>query len=95
MKNEKGLLRRDFRAFLFVIWKRLGLPPPTAIQYDIAQYLQHGPRRKMIMAFRGVGKTSIYAAYALWRLTVEPETKILVVSASKSLADSIGLAAST
>jgi hypothetical protein len=89
VKNEKGLLRRDFRAFLFVIWKRLGLPPPTAIQYDIAQYLQHGPRRKMIMAFRGVGKTSIYAAYALWRLTVEPETKILVVSASKSLADSI------
>lgn len=83
----------DFRAFLFLIWRRLGLPPPTPAQYDIARYLQVGPRRKMVMAFRGVGKTGIYAAYALWRLYTAPETKILVVSASKGMAD--GLASVT
>ncbi len=89
MERSDAPLRRDFRKFLFVVWRRLGLPPPTPVQYDIAQYLQHGPRRKVVMAFRGVGKTSIYAAFALWRLYCAPDAKILVVSASKSLADAI------
>lgn len=32
----------DFRNFLFLVWDHLGLPAPTAVQYDIAHYLQHG-----------------------------------------------------
>lgn len=72
---------------MFLIWKHLGLPPPTAVQYDIADYLQHGPKRKVIMAFRGIGKSWITAAFVLWLLYCDPQTKILVVSASKQRAD--------
>ena len=77
----------DFRNFLYVVWKHLGLPDPTPAQYDIAYYLQHGPRRLIIEAFRGVGKSWITVAYVVWRLYREPQMKIMVVSASKNLAD--------
>ncbi len=51
-------LKQDFRNFLYVIWKHLGLPPPTKVQYDIADFLQNQTiRRKIIEAFRGVGKS--------------------------------------
>ena len=46
----------DFRNFLYLAWDHLGLPAPTRIQYDIAEYLQNGPKRRVIEAFRGVGK---------------------------------------
>lgn len=78
---------KDFRNFLFVAWKHLGLPDPTPIQYDIAQYLQDGPRRRMVQAFRGVGKSWITSAFVLWTLLNDPDKKILVVSASKNRAD--------
>lgn len=38
-------LARDFRNFLYVVWKHLNLPDPTPVQYDIAHFMQHGPRR--------------------------------------------------
>ena len=78
---------KDFRNFLYVTWKHLGLPDPTPVQYDIAEYLQHGPRRRMVQAFRGVGKSWITSAFVLWTLYLDPEKKVLVVSASKSRAD--------
>lgn len=78
---------KDFRNFLFVTWKHLGLPDPTPIQYDIAEYLQTGPRRRMVQAFRGVGKSWITSAFVLWNLLNDPDKKILVVSASKNRAD--------
>ena len=78
---------KDFRYFLFLIWNHLDLPEPTPIQVDIAAYLQHGPKRKVIEAFRGVGKSWITAAYVLFRLYHNPQLKILVVSASKERAD--------
>jgi hypothetical protein len=79
----------DFRNFLYVVWKHLGLPAPTPEQYDIAHYLQHGPKRKMIMAFRGVGKSWIYGAFSAWRLYRNPDWKIVCVSASKRAADDL------
>lgn len=78
---------KDFRAFLYLVWKHLNLPDPTPIQYDIAHYLQHGPRRKVIEAFRGVGKSWITSAYVIWRLLLNPQLNFLVVSASKDRAD--------
>lgn len=77
----------DFRVFMYVIWKHLGLPAPTPVQYDIAHYLQHGPRRAVIEAFRGVGKSWITSAFVCWLLLNNPQLKILVVSASKDRAD--------
>lgn len=83
----EGRLTGDFRVFLYLIWKHLNLPDPTPLQYDIASYLQHGPKRSCVQAFRGVGKSWITSAFVLWTLYCDPETKILVVSASKERAD--------
>ncbi|AGC35562.1 putative terminase protein large subunit [Rhizobium phage RHEph01] len=80
-------LKKDFRNFLFVVWKHLNLPVPTAVQYDIAGYLQHGPKRCVIEAFRGVGKSYVTSAFVVWLLYCNPQLNILVVSASKDRSD--------
>ena len=77
----------DFRYFLIVTWRHLNLPDPTPVQLDIAEYLQHGARRKIIQGFRGVGKSWITSTYVVWRLRIDPQLKFLVVSASKDRAD--------
>ena len=78
---------KDFRNFLFLAWEHLRLPEPTPIQYDIATYLQHGPKRCCIQAFRGVGKSWITSAFVIHQLLLDPSKNILVVSASKQRAD--------
>jgi hypothetical protein len=70
-----------------MVWKHINLPPPTALQMDIAHWLQHGPNKIAIEAFRGVGKSFITGAYVPWELLRDPQKKILVVSASKVRAD--------
>ena len=77
----------DFKNFLYLVWMHLGLPAPTPIQYQIADYLQYGNRRIMIQAFRGVGKSYITVCYVVWLLLLNPDNHIMVVSASKSRAD--------
>jgi len=78
----------DFRVFLCQVWEYLGLPPPTLVQLDIAlEGLQKGPKRVIIQGFRGVGKSWITVAYVLWRLLLDPQIKIMVVSATQGLAD--------
>lgn len=84
---RKGDPLSDFRNFLFIVWKHLRLPAPTPIQYDIASYLQHGPRRCIVEAFRGVGKSWITVAFVCWLLLRNPQMQIEVISASKDLAD--------
>lgn len=86
MDNIKAI-KADFRNFLYTVWKHLLLPDPTPVQYDIANYLQYGPKRLIIEGFRGVGKSWITSAYVLWRLLIDPEYKFLVVSASKDRSD--------
>lgn len=86
-----ALIRADFRNFVFLLWEHLGLPAPTALQYDIAHYLQHGPKRRIIEAFRGVGKSWLTAAYVLWRLYCDPNERILVISASKDRSDAFAI----
>lgn len=77
----------DFRNFLYLVWKSINLPDPTPIQYDIAEYLQNSPRRAIIEAFRGVGKSFITSAFVCHQLLLNPDLKFLVVSASKARAD--------
>ena len=72
----------DFRYWLCIVWKHLGLPDPTPIQLDVADYMQHGPKRRVIQGYRGVGKSWMAAAYVLWRLRKDPQQKIMVNSAS-------------
>ena len=89
--DQLELVKSDFRNFVFLIWKHLHLPNPTEAQYDIADYLQNGPKRRMVEAFRGVGKSWITSAYVLWRLLNNPQEKILVVSASSGRANDFSI----
>ena len=77
----------SFPLFLSLVWKSLDLPRPTRAQLAIAEYLQNGPKRLQISAFRGLGKSWIAAAFVLWTLWNDIDKKILVVSASKQRAD--------
>jgi hypothetical protein len=94
MSNNNAVLDRlteDFRYFLTAIWKELNLPQPTRAQLAIAKYLQNGPKRLQISAFRGVGKSWITAAFVLWTLFKDPDQKIMVISASKERADNFSI----
>jgi len=90
-KNSLVLLQQDFKLFLQALWGQLDLPPPTRAQYAIADYLQSGPKRLQIQAFRGVGKSWITGAFVLWTLFNDPERKIMIISASKERADNMSI----
>ena len=91
MSNVITLLQDDFKLFLQALWEQLDLPSPTRAQYAIADYLQHGPKRLQIQAFRGVGKSWITGAFVLWTLFNNPEKKIMIISASKERADNMSI----
>ena len=91
MTNVLEALRGDFKLFLQALWQQLDLPSPTRAQYAIADYLQHGPKRLQIQAFRGVGKSWITGAFVLWTLFKDPEKKIMIISASKERADNMSI----
>ena len=55
---------------------------PTKQQVAVAQWMQEGPNRQLTVAFRGLGKSLLASYYALWRLRVDPEEKIMVCSAT-------------
>ena len=73
------------------MWSQLDLPSPTRAQYAIADYLQYGPKRLQIQAFRGVGKSWITGAFVLWTLFNDQEKKIMIISASKERADNMSI----
>jgi hypothetical protein len=89
--NTLELLKDDFKLFLQALWRELDLPNPTRAQYAIADYLQHGPKRLQIQAFRGVGKSWITGAFVLWTLFNNAEKKIMIISASKERADNMSI----
>ena len=91
MTDVLDALQGDFKLFLQALWEQLDLPQPTRAQYAIADYLQHGPKRLQIQAFRGVGKSWITGAFVLWTLFKDPEKKIMIISASKERADNMSI----
>ena len=84
-------MQADFKLFLQALWTQLDLPSPTRAQYAIADYLQNGPKRLQIQAFRGVGKSWITGAFVLWTLFNNAEKKIMIISASKERADNMSI----
>ena len=91
MTDTLAALQGDFKLFLQALWEQLGLPSPTRAQYAIADYLQDGPKRLQIQAFRGVGKSWITGAFVLWTLFNDSERKIMIISASKERADNMSI----
>ena len=90
-RSTLDLLKDDFKLFLQALWDQLDLPSPTRAQYAIADYLQYGPKRLQIQAFRGVGKSWITGAFVLWTLFKDNEKKIMIISASKERADNMSI----
>ena len=79
---------KHFWSFVYIVWKSIALPNPTPIQVDIAQFLQNPPSdRVIIQGFRGVAKSFLTCAYAVWRLWHDRQLKVLIISASGDRAD--------
>ena len=91
MSHVLTALQDDFKLFLTALWEQLDQPPPTRAQFAIADYIQHGPKRLQIQAFRGVGKSWITGAFVLWTLFKDKEKKIMIISASKERADNMSI----
>ena len=73
----------EFVYFLAYCIRELGLADgPTKQQCSVAQWMQYGPDRQLTVAFRGLGKSILASLYACWRLRMDPDEKILVVSAT-------------
>ena len=59
------------------------------VQVDIGNYIAHGPQYRMVQAQRGQAKTTIAAAYAVWKLIHNPKQRVLIVSAGDKQATEI------
>lgn len=89
---ELDLLRKEyatFEPFIFDVMTDLMGFQCSPVQLDIARFLEFGPKERMIQAQRGQAKTTITAAYAVWRLIHNPATRILIVSAGGTQATEI------
>jgi len=90
--KEIDLLREaypTFKPFLYDVMTGLLGFDCSPIQLDIADFLENGPLQRMIQAQRGQAKTTITAAYAVWRLIHKPNDRILIISAGGDMATEI------
>ena len=76
----------DFRNHLFACFKYLGLGEPTPLQYAMAEALQNFKKDMQLQAGRGAGKSVITACLASWFLLRDPNSTIMVVSATSNKA---------
>ena len=76
--------RKDFKNFLYMVFKYINLPSPTEIQYAIADELQYRESDLIINGFRGVAKSTITGCYNAWLLDRDPaNTQIIYVGANQ------------
>jgi hypothetical protein len=76
--------------FITLLMRELNMADaPTPVQLQICDYLENGPKRRVVGAFRGCGKSSLSAMYLLWKLYHNPDEKCLIVSASMSRAEAM------
>lgn len=62
----------------------------TAMQLDIASYMQHHPNPFIqVQAQRSQAKTTIAAFYAVWRMIHDPTFRVLIFSAGSSMSSEI------
>ncbi|QOE32112.1 terminase large subunit [Rhizobium phage Palo] len=61
----------------------------TEVQQDIGEWVAYGPQYRMVQAQRGQAKTTITAAYAVWRCIHNPATRVLIISAGSDMATEI------
>ncbi|QVR48636.1 terminase large subunit [Stenotrophomonas phage BUCT609] len=76
----------SFALFLRDAMWYLGQWEPSWMQYDMANYLQHGPDDLMIQAQRGEAKSTITCIFAVWMLIHDPKHRVFIVSAGEKMA---------
>src|SRR5699024_690281 len=79
---------KDLRHFATDMMEFLGFKI-TPMQLDIAHFMQHGPRLRMVMSQRGEAKSTLAAITAVWRLVQDPKTRVLIISAGESKASEV------
>ena len=76
--------KKNFKNFLYVVFKYINLPSPTEIQYAIADELQNRESDLILNGFRGVAKSTITGIYVAWLFFRDPvNTQIIYVGANQ------------
>lgn len=71
----------DYEVFLRMLWMERGMEP-YPLQIQIANHYYMSPlRRRVLLAFRGEGKTEMNAGYGIWKLYREPDSTGMILSA--------------
>jgi hypothetical protein len=78
----------EFRDFAEAGMRFLGYEL-TEVQGDIANFMAHGPRLRMVQAQRGEAKSTLAALYAVWRIIQDPSLPVLIVSGGDTQASEI------
>jgi len=89
--SYEDLLFADIRFFMKELWLAIGsdneegtgLAPLSEIELDMAEYLAHGPSRRIVLGTRGIGKTYIEAAVTCFKWNRDPNRKVLAISKSQ------------
>jgi len=83
-EDDKALKKiiNHFPTYLAYVYSNIGLPSPTPLQYRIAEHMNENPKRLILEAARGTGKSWIMAIYTTWRILRNPDEKIIILSAS-------------
>lgn len=63
----------------------------TDIQLDIGEFLENGPKFRMIQAQRSQAKTTITSFYAVWRYIMNPSEIVLIFSAGGDMAGEVAV----
>lgn len=81
---------KEFKDFAEVGMQYLGFKL-SAIQADIAEFMQYGHSKRMVQAQRGQAKSTLAALYSIWLLMHKPSTRVMIVSGGGAQADDIAL----
>lgn len=79
---ERDPLKKDFRNFAYKTWMTLFGNPPTNLMYELAERLQSGPAKDVLMGYRGLSKSYITVDFAVYALYCDPTEIVLTVSGS-------------
>lgn len=85
-----GSTFNDFRAFAELGMLYLGFNL-SAIQADIAEFMQKGNAKRMVQAQRGQAKSTLAALYCIWLMLKNPASRVLIVSGGEKQASDVAL----
>ena len=80
--TSKDPLKRDFKNFLWKVWRTKFDTDPQPLMYDFADHFQKGPPNDINMGFRGLSKSYIAVTCCAWVHHVDPEALVLNLAGS-------------